>query len=238
MVQARTDIIELPVCKEPAEIKEGDATADDLLTNSKKRLAEVIPDHLACLTLSIGGNGDKVTRNTILSLTVPDMEYLALHIHRVNYGDDIRLKVMCDKCGKDNGFSIPFTTLDFIPVPEDAVGVYPIFSITLPRSGYEAEFGYLTGNQELTLLQKIVNGQIDPTAMLYEHLISLNNIKKPDLKIRHLKELLGMDRAALRDAIDSKKCGYDPRVRWKCVWCNQPNITNVLTDISFLLPSV
>lgn len=236
-MQRETREIELFVSKKRAVIRETDGDTDDILVQPGKRMHEMIPEYLAAVTVSIGDK-TPVTPDDILDLLVPDQEFLAIEIAKLTNDDEpIIVRDECDDCPDDPvGIGVDLAELHLRQLPEGAEGPDPVFEIFLPRSNQLAAYGYLTGRQEMALLRNLVNGQIDASRSMYDRLRSLGGVAKPELKLRHVRELRGRDRSVLREAMDNYPCGYDGRVSWRCARCGKIKVINLLSHMGFFFP--
>lgn len=228
----------LPVCKWEAVVREGDGNAEDVFDRQGSDWIDHVPEWAAYHVVSMGPK-EKINTNDILDLQVQDQECLFLNIRKCLTGDLISLRVACEHCREQTGIQLNIDDIKFSGLPPDAEGEKPTFKIMLPRSGWECEFGYINGHQEVAAVEKIKRGITDSINLLFESIIQLGPYRQGvDLKFRHLKELLTMDRAVLRGAFDSKFCEYDTRYKWTCKYCRKPNVTNILSQKGFFVPTV
>ena len=227
----------MPVCKWETVVREGDGFAEDVF-NRQGSWVEYVPEWAAYHVVKMG-DIEKVSTDHILDLQVQDQESLFINIRQCIAGDKLNLRVFCDQKLHENGISLSLEEISFIPPPHDAQGENPTFIIELPRSGWECEFGYITGREELAAVEKMKRGVEDEIALLFESIKRLGPYKKGvDLKLRHFMELLTLDRATIRGAFDSKYSGYDTRYRWNCKTCGGANITSLFSQKGFFVPKV
>ena len=228
----------MPVCKWETVVREGDGNAEDVFDRQGTDWIDHVPEWAAYHVVSMGPI-EKVSADNILDLQVQDQESLFLNIRQCLVGDDLTLRVACVHCLEQAGIKLNLDDVKFTGLPADAEGEKPTFKVQLPRSGWECEFGYINGRQEMAAVEKINRGVQDAIALLFESIVQLGPYRQGvDLKLRHLRELVTMDRAVLRGAFDEKHCGYDTRYRWRCKYCEKPNITNILSQKGFFVPTV
>lgn len=224
----------LPVSKWDTVIREGDGIIDDIFDRKGARFADLVPEWIAYHVESTGPV-EKCTRDTILDMVVQDQEYLMLEIYKCNNQTSmVNLRAACEHCYEPNGVSVDLDAIPFVEPPESVKGENPVFKLTLPRSGWDCEWTYITGRQELRAVEKMERGVYDPVAVLFESIITLGPYRRDvDLKYRHVKELLALDRATLRKSYNDNICGYNTRYRWRCSFCEKPNVTNLLGQPGF-----
>lgn len=228
----------MPVNKWEAVVREGDGFAEDVFNRQGPGWIEHVPEWAAYHVVKMG-DIEKVTVDDILDLQVQDQEALFINIRQCIAGDKVNLKVFCEQKIHENGICVDLEEISFTPLPADAQGERPTFVVTLPRSEWECEFGYITGQEELAAVEKIKRGVEDEIALLFESIKRLGPYRKGvDLKLRHFMELLTLDRATIRGAFDKKYCGYDTRYRWNCKTCGGANITSLFSQKGFFVPKV
>ncbi len=229
----------MPVSKWETVVREGDGFIDDIFDRKGAKFGELIPEWLAYHVVSMG-TIEKCNKEHVLDLLVQDQESLMLEIYQCNQMTSIvNLRVACEHCYEPNGISVDIANMSFRPPPESYNPENKTFKTALPRSGWDVEWEYITGRQELLAVERMERGVFDSLAVLFESLIQLGPYRRGiDLKYRHVKELLTLDRTTLRKALEEKSCGYDTRYRWKCKYCDKPNITNILGQIGFFRVSV
>jgi hypothetical protein len=227
-----TKEITLPVSGLQAVVKESDANAEDLLwAKGLENLHKALPDYWAALTLRIGDN-ERVGREDILSLLLPDQQFVAIEIFRVSTPDDILM--LSGSLSGDGALSyaVNMGELDVIPLPDGAVGPDPTFIFKLPRTGHVVTYGYLTGRDELAELE--IEG-FNPTRMVFKAIRAIDGV--PEVKLRDVKAWPLADHKALRADMKAKQCGYDTRVRFKDAG-GKARVIDLLLDPSFLAPGL
>lgn len=219
--------IVLPVCQREAEIREGDGYSDRALLKKKKRIYQVIPDYLASMTVSIGG--ENATRKEILDLATPDQEFLAIEIYKLNYGDIFDFSFACPFCGHSTDGEADLDALEFIPAPDP-----PEVSGTLPRSGKQYAVGLLNGHKEQLLFAQISEGVPDLNQSDFQSLVSLDGSQ--NFGYEDVVRLPLADHKAIRKARKKLICGYDTTLNIECEKCGETSSVNILMHSDFLLP--
>jgi hypothetical protein len=223
--------VTLPVSQREAVIREGDGYAERILYGDLDKLAARLPDYWAHLTERIG-DARPIKREHILELLVPDQEFLAVEIHRLNYGDELELRTSCS-CGATDYGTIDLGKLPLIPLPEAATPPDPEWTITLPRTGDQVVFGFTTTAQEI---EETETPGVDPNRFDFRAVRRLGSNDDPSYEdVLHLPLA---DKRALRRAIASKRCGYDVVVESTCAKCGRGTSLNLLQDPGFLLPGL
>lgn len=216
--------IKLPISGQEAIIQEGDGYADRVLLKKKKRIFEVIPEYLASMCISIGGQ--KATREKVLDLPTPDQEFLAVEIYRLNYGDVFEFSFTCPQCNASQEGEVDLDSLEFTPPPDP-----PIVNGKLPRTGLEFSVGMLTGHKELQLLQKAVESGPDLNQADFLALLSLDG--SVDFSYEDVIKLPLADHRAIRKARKKLICGYDTLLNVECEKCEEITSINMLLHSDF-----
>jgi hypothetical protein len=226
-----TRTITLPISGKEAVIREGDGYAERILYADNAKFHKKLPKYWAHLTLSLGGKAHPTDKD-ILDLLVPDQQVLAIEIHKFNYGSMLQLRGKCGSCGKPSNYEVDLDKLPLIPLPDGASGPDPTFEVRLPRSGKRVRFGYSNGHAEMEEADAV---GFDPNR------VDLSRIKEIDgvdhVSYEMVISLPLIDHRALREAIASKKCGYDMDVNFVHS-CGASVSQNLITDPSFLMPGL
>jgi len=218
--------ITLPVCGLEAVIREGDGYSDRALLKKKKRLYEVVPDYLASMTVSIGG--EKASRASILDLVAPDQEFLAIEIYKLNYGEVFEFRFTCPFCSHEQDGEADLDSLEFTPPPDP-----PTVSGVLPRSQQEFTVGMLTGKKEQLLFKRAIEAGPDVNQADYLSLVSLDGSK--DFSYEDVVSLPLADHKAIRKARKNLICGYDTVLNIECEKCDETSAINMLMHSDFFL---
>lgn len=216
--------ITLPVTGQEAVIQEGDGYSDRVLLKKKKRVFEVVPEYLASMTVSIGG--EKGTSEKILDLPTPDQEFLAIEIFKLNYGNVFEFSFSCPNCDASQEGAVDLSKLEFMPPPEP-----PVVQGKLPRTGLEYSVGMLTGKQEALLFKRAMEAGPDLNQADFLSLLSLNG--SVDFSYEDVIKLPLADHRAIRKARKKLICGYDTQISVECEKCEETTTVNMLLHPDF-----
>lgn len=229
-----TEEITLPVSQLNAVIMEGDGYSDRLLLKRNRRIDQLIPDYLASMTQSIGAK-QGVTRDDIQDLLLPDSEYLAVKIFRLNYGDIFDFRYRCSGCNKTQPGEFPLKDLPFIELPPEFQGnPDPTVSLILPKAGVPAVVGMLNGHKEELLTNQAAESGLDLNQADYQCLRSIDG--RTEFSFEEVIRLKKADHKAIRKARNKLITGYDTTIIACCGICETKTSINMLLHKDFLLP--
>jgi hypothetical protein len=224
----------LPVSKLEAVIVEGDGHSDRLLLKRNKRVDELIPDYLASMTKSLGAK-QGVTRDDIQDLLLPDSEYLAVEIYRLNYGEIFDFRYRCSGCNKTIPGDFPLKQLPFMELALEFQGnIDPTVTVTLPRSGLSVVVGMLNGHKEELITNQAAQSGLDLNQADYQSLRSIDG--KTEFSFEEVIRLKLRDHKAIRKARNRLLTGYDTTIIACCGICETKTSINMLLHKDFLLP--
>jgi len=224
----------LPISGQPAVIIEGDGKSDRGLFKGNKPRYQITYEYLAALTQSIG-DITKVDQQVIKDLLVPDQDFLAIEIFKVNYAETFEFSYFCGACGKTSDQAAPLNKLTMRPIPPESSGAPdPVITITLPRSGMKAEIGMLNGHKESIILGQMQTEGVDVNHSDYLCLRRLDGSE--DFTYEDVVALKKKDHEAIRRARKQLVCGYDTFVIVPCPECGVRGRMNILTHPDFFYP--
>lgn len=223
----------LPISRKEVVLREGDGYTEKAMMKKNRRLFETVSYYLAAMTVKLGDT-DKPSRDDILSLSTPDIEYLSIEAYKLNIGDIFEFDFTCPHCGKpDQPMSFDLNALEFRSLPPEVDGVDPTLQITLPRSQQAAVVGMISGHSELILLTQQADGTFDNNQADFRCLRSLDG--RTDFSYEDVINLPILDHKTIRKARKRLICGYDADINVKCPSCEDPTTLNIFMHRDFLL---
>jgi hypothetical protein len=226
----------LPISEKIAVITEGDGKSDRQLFRGSKPRFKVMYEYLAALTVSIG-DITYVDEKQIKNLLVPDQEFLAVEIFRLNYDDVFEFTFTCPACATQSDQAADLRKLEMRDVSKESSGAPdPIICVTLPRSGKVAEIGMLDGHKESVILGQLNAGELDVNQSDFLCLRKLDG--SSDFSYEDVVVLKKKDHQVIRSTRQKLVAGYDTHVVIPCPSCGVRARINLLTHPDFLYPGV
>lgn len=213
-------------------VREQDGEAEQFLYDNAKQINRALPKYWAKLIVMLGDK-EKVRSDDLIKLRTHDLDQIAVEIYRAgSIEDSLILRGRCPECKKPANYAKDLSTLDFLPIPDGKTGPDPTWTFTTPRFKHEIVWGYLTGEQEL---EQLDTPGFNPSRQVWKAIRSING--KTDFKLKDVLAWPIADHLALREEIQKKRCGYDPRIRLTHS-CENEVVMNLLTDPSFMMPGI
>jgi hypothetical protein len=160
-----------------------------------------------------------------------------LTIRAASYGSSYGMEIKCPECDKkfrhelDLGFSEGSDEDESFSIKVLEDGAKEPFEITLPKCGDAVQFRLLRGSDEKSISKQIdremqVRNKKDGNpAYIYRlarHLVSVNGEELDPKQAReYIEDLIGLDSAAYRQAIDDVDVGIDTSFTVDCPRCNE-----------------
>jgi predicted RNA-binding Zn-ribbon protein involved in translation (DUF1610 family) len=175
---------------------------------------------------------------------VSDRYALLLTIRAVGYGTQYETSVTCSECDvtKPRTFDLatfPIKRLDISPITPGTNR----FSFTLPQSGKQIVFRFLTGRDEeemhlVSEKQKKMGMVIDTnvTATLIRSIVSVNEITDRQRIAKFVQNMRAQDSLALRKYMGDHSPGVLFKQEHTCPACGHAEEVNMPMDVGFLWP--
>ena len=222
----------LPISRQEVAMREGDGYTEKALIKKNRRLYETISFYLAAMTLRLGDK-EKPERDDILSLLVPDIEYMMIEAYKLNIGDIFEFDYTCPECKKtDQPMEFDLNSLEYRSLPPELDSTDPTISLTLPRTQDTAVIGMLNGHKELILLGMQSDNEFDPNQADFRCLRSLGGNEQ--FSYEDVINLPLADHRAIRRARKKLVTGYDTDINIKCPSCAEGATLNILMHRDFL----
>lgn len=180
------------------------------------------------------------------SLLSGDKNALMIAIRITGYGSDYNVEIGCPSCDEKfkNMFNLnemPIRSFSIEPTERGS----NLFSFTLPKTGKEVLFKFLTGSDEEELMKmadrkkkSFGEGAIDSTVTtrLIASVYSFAGITDKGKLAQILRNLPAYDSLALRNHIDENEPGIQMRQYVICPHCGEESEVNIPLGIEFFWP--
>jgi hypothetical protein len=222
-------------------ISGAEAVLQETATSQERSLMKDVPVHQAHLdflmTMLASLNGRKPEEKNVLSLFVPDQEFLLVEASKLIWIDgiwDFRFRCGMPRCSKrDSEQSFDLKKLKLRSLSEGVENpTDPTITVTLPRTKKKAVVGLITGKQERILMEDaITNNRINLALSDFQALRSLNG--KTEIAFPEVENLPAADKKVLRQTKAKLLCGYNTHIGITCPSCGTPATVNMVMHPDF-----
>lgn len=230
-MQLRESEVELFLSRKRVLLREGDGYNEQTLIRKNGKIYENIPYYIASHCVSMD-DISPVKIEHIYNLFVPEKEQLLIEIFKLNSIEPLlHLLYNCQYCGKETSIVVNIDELEFVSPPASLNRDTFSIRVNLPRSGLDAEIGYITVKQEKMLLDKTSIGETD---LSYSDYLCLRSLGGKEPLYEDVRKLPLADHRIIRRKREEIVCGYDPNVIVTCAHCEKRETINIFTVRDFL----
>lgn len=224
--------------RETIQIKAMTALQEDILSSAAyiKEGTSIIRAIQSCIT------DDNVD---VMNMIAGDRNALMISMRITGYGSDYPVTHICQNCGRKNDVNVKLSELSIKRLPEDpAEAGKNLFSYTLPVTGKQVLFKFLTANdekEENIKKERMKTAGIDQansvTSFLASTIVSVDGVADKN-KINHfVKNMPAKDSRSLRLHIKKLEPGIDMSWEYKCTSCGAENGFGIPITTEFFWPS-